>query len=95
MVDPKVVWTPAAAPSGLAFYTGDRFPAWRGNLFAGGLVSQDVRRIELDAAGNVRSQEEIRIGQRVRDVRQSPDGLLYVLTDESNGKLIRLEPTNN
>lgn len=95
MVDPKVVWTPAAAPSGLAFYTGDRFPAWRGNLFAGGLVSQDVRRIELDAAGNVRSQEEISIGQRVRDVRQSPDGLLYVLTDESNGKLIRLEPTNN
>jgi aldose sugar dehydrogenase len=95
MVDPKVVWTPAAAPSGLAFYTGDRFPAWRGNLFAGGLVSQDVRRIEFDAAGNVRSQEEISIGQRVRDVRQSPDGLLYVLTDESNGKLIRLEPTNN
>lgn len=95
MVDPKVVWTPAAAPSGLTFYTGDRFPAWRGNLFAGGLVSQDVRRIELDAAGNVRSQEEISIGQRVRDVRQSPDGLLYVLTDESNGKLIRLEPTNN
>ena len=95
MVDPKVVWTPAAAPSGLAFYTGARFPAWRGNLFAGGLVSQDVRRIELDAAGNVRSQEEISIGQRVRDVRQSPDGLLYVLTDESNGKLIRLEPTNN
>jgi aldose sugar dehydrogenase len=92
MVDPKVVWTPATAPSGLAFYTGDRFPAWRGNLFAGGLVSQDVRRIELDAAGNVRSQEEISIGQRVRDVRQGPDGLLYVLTDESNGKLIRLEP---
>lgn len=93
-IDPKVVWTPAKAPSGLAFYTGDRFPAWKGNLFAGGLVSQDVRRIELDAAGNVRSQEEIRIGQRVRDVRQGPDGLLYVLTDESNGKLIRLEPTN-
>ncbi|MEG3851328.1 PQQ-dependent sugar dehydrogenase [Microcoleus sp. herbarium19] len=94
MVDPKVVWTPATAPSGLAVYTGDRFPAWRGNLFAGGLVSQDVRRIELDAAGNVRSQEQIRIGQRVRDVRQGPDGLLYVLTDESDGKLIRLEPTN-
>ena len=94
MVDPKVVWTPATAPSGLAVYTGDRFPAWKGNLFAGGLVSQDVRRIELDAAGNVRSQEQIRIGQRVRDVRQSPDGLLYVLTDESNGKLIRLEPAN-
>lgn len=93
MVDPKVFWTPAIAPSGLAFYTGDRFPAWKGNLFAGGLVSQDVRRIELDAAGTVLKQEAIGIGQRVRDVRQGPDGLLYILTDESNGKLIRLEPT--
>jgi aldose sugar dehydrogenase len=93
MVDPKVVWTPATAPSGLAFYTGDRFPNWRGDLFAGGLVSQDVRRIDLDQAGNVRGQEEIRIGQRVRDVRQGPDGLLYILTDESNGRLIRLDPT--
>ena len=92
MVDPKVVWTPATAPSGLAFYTGDRFPAWKGNLFAGGLVSQDVRRIELDAAGTVKGQEVIRIGQRVRDVRQGPDGLLYILTDESDGRLIRLEP---
>lgn len=93
MVDPKTVWTPAKAPSGLTFYTGDRFPGWQGNLFAGGLVSQDVRRIELDQAGNVRSQQSIKIGQRVRDVRQSPDGLLYILTDASNGQLIRLEPT--
>lgn len=92
MVDPKVVWTPATAPSGLAFYSGDRFPAWKGDLFAGGLVSQDIHRIDLDAAGNVRGQEEIPIGQRVRDVRQGADGLLYVLTDESDGRLIRLEP---
>ena len=48
LVDPKVIWTPSIAPSGLAFYNGDRFPQWRGNLFAGGLVSQDIRRIELD-----------------------------------------------
>ncbi len=92
-IDPKVVWTPAIAPSGLAFYNGDRFPAWKGDLFAGGLVSQDVRRIDLDEAGNVRGQQEIQIGQRVRDVRQGPDGLLYILTDESDGQLIRLEPT--
>jgi aldose sugar dehydrogenase len=92
-IDPKVVWTPAIAPSGLAFYNGDRFPAWKGDLFAGGLVSQDVRRIDLDEAGNVRGQQEIQIGQRVRDVRQGPDGLLYILTDDSDGRLIRLEPT--
>jgi glucose/arabinose dehydrogenase len=92
MKDPKVVWTPAIAPSGLTVYQSDRVPAWKGNLFAGGLVSQDVRRIELDAAGNVQSQQQIAIGQRVRDVRQGADGLLYVLTDDSNGQLIRLEP---
>jgi aldose sugar dehydrogenase len=92
MEDPKVVWTPSIAPSGLAFYRGDRFPAWQGDLFAGGLVSQDVRHIDLDANGNVVSQQSIDIGQRVRDVRQGPDGLLYVLTDAQNGQLIRLEP---
>ncbi|MEM1168220.1 MAG: PQQ-dependent sugar dehydrogenase [Cyanobacteria bacterium P01_H01_bin.35] len=92
LIDPKVVWTPSIAPSGLAFYNGDRFPQWRGNLFAGGLVSQDVRRIELDEAGNVIGQHSIPIGQRVRDVRQGPDGLLYILTDRANGQLIRLEP---
>lgn len=92
MIDPKVVWTPAIAPSGLAFYSSDRVPAWKGNLFAGGLVSQDVRRIELDKAGNAKSQQRIAIGQRVRDVRQGADGLLYVLTDDAKGRLIRLEP---
>jgi aldose sugar dehydrogenase len=94
MIDPKVVWTPAIAPSGLAIYNGNRFPAWQGDLFAGGLVSKDIRRLDLDDAGNVKSQETIAIGQRVRDVRQGPDGLLYVLTDESDGRLIRLEPVN-
>ena len=92
MVDPATVWTPAIAPSGLAIYSGDRFPEWQGDLFAGGLVSQDIRRLEVDEAGNVINQESIAIGQRVRDVRQGPDGLLYVLTDEPNGQLIRLEP---
>jgi glucose/arabinose dehydrogenase len=93
MVDPLVVWTPAIAPSGLAVYRGDRYPQWQGQLFAGGLVSQDVRRIELDANGNVINETPIDIGQRVRDVRQGPDGLLYILTDEANGRLIRLEPS--
>ena len=91
MVDPKLIWTPSIAPSGLAFYSSDRVAEWQGDLFAGGLVSQDVRHIELDEAGNVVEEESISIGQRVRDVRQGPDGGLYVLTDEPNGQLIRLE----
>jgi glucose/arabinose dehydrogenase len=95
MVDPKVVWITAIAPSGLVIYTGKRFPEWYGDVFAGGLKSQDIRRIDLDDAGNVTGQNALRIGQRVRDVRQGPDGLLYVLTDESNGSLIRLEPTRD
>ncbi len=95
MQDPLVVWMSAIAPSGLALYTGKRFPQWRGDLFVGGLRSQDIRRIDLDASGRVRGQSALRIGQRVRDVRQGPDGLLYVLTDESNGSLIRLEPVDD
>ncbi len=92
MEDPKVVWTPAIAPSGLAFYNSDRFTQWQGDLFAGGLVSRDVRRIDLDQKTKVLNEESIPIGHRVRDVRQSPEGRLYVLTDEPNGKLIAIEP---
>ncbi|NEZ59914.1 PQQ-dependent sugar dehydrogenase [Adonisia turfae] len=92
MIDPLVVWTPAIAPSGLLIYQGDRFPDWQGDLFAGGLVSQDVRHIALDDLDMVVSETPIPIGQRVRDVRQGPDGLIYILTDEPNGRLIRLEP---
>ncbi|MEO0409731.1 MAG: PQQ-dependent sugar dehydrogenase [Cyanobacteria bacterium P01_A01_bin.135] len=92
MVDPIVVWTPSIAPSGLEVYRGDRFPGWQGDLFAGGLVSQDIRRIEVDESGRLVSEVPIPIGQRVRDIQQGPDGLLYVLTDEANGQLIRLEP---
>jgi len=90
--EPKLIWTPSIAPSGLAFYSSDRFAQWQGDLFAGGLVSDDVRRIDLDEAGNVLGEESIAIGQRVRDVRQAPDGMLYVLTDEQNGHLIAIEP---
>ena len=93
--EPKVVWTPSIAPSGLAFYSNDRFGAWKGDLFAGGLVSGDVRRIDLDGNGNVVKEESMRIGRRVRDVRQGPDGGLYVLTDEQDGQLISIEPTGS
>lgn len=91
--DPVLVWTPAIAPSGLAVYDGDRYPGWRGDLFAGGLVSRQVHRLRLDPEGSVTPQQEIPIGARVRDVRQGPDGFLYVLTDGAgDGQLLRLEP---
>ncbi|WP_026079956.1 PQQ-dependent sugar dehydrogenase [Spirulina subsalsa] len=83
MVDPEIVWTPAIAPSGLAVHQGD--------LFAGGLVSEAVHHIQLNDSGEVVDQRAIPIGQRVRDVRESPDGSLYVLTDSPQGQLIRLE----
>jgi aldose sugar dehydrogenase len=92
MMDPVVVWIPATAPSGLAFYTGPHFSHWRGSLFSGGLVSEDVRRIALDEHGRVQKQERLVIGSRVRDVKQGPDGFLYVITDEENGRLLRIEP---
>jgi aldose sugar dehydrogenase len=92
MVDPLVVWTPAQAPSGLLFYTGDQFPHWRGDLFSGALKRKEVRHIDLDAAGNVTGQQSLPIGDRVRDVRQGPDGFIYVLTDAQNGRLLRLQP---
>ncbi|MEO1003094.1 MAG: PQQ-dependent sugar dehydrogenase [Cyanobacteria bacterium J06638_7] len=91
--DPIRVWTPAIAPSGLAVASGRRHPAWRGDVFAGGLVSADVRRLRLDPGGRVLSEESIPIGARVRDVREGPDGALYVLTDSpSDGQLLRLDP---
>jgi glucose/arabinose dehydrogenase len=80
------------APSGLAVYSGDRVPAWRGDLFVGGLVGRSVRRLRLDADGRVIGESVIPIGARVRDVRQGPDGFLYVLTDEPAGRLLRLRP---
>ena len=90
MTGPKVAWVPSPAPSGLAYYTGTQFPQWRGSLFSGGLAAMDVRRIALDKDGNVTAQERLDIGKRVRDVRQGPDGQLYLITDEDNGKVLRV-----
>lgn len=92
MEQPIVVWSPSPAPSGLAFYTGKAFPQWQGSLFSGSLAGEDVRRVQLDAQGKVTAQEKLAIGKRVRDVRQGPDGQLYVLTDEAKGSLLRIVP---
>lgn len=97
MADPLVVWTPVIAASGLAYYTGDRYPGWQGDLFAGGLLSQQVRYVDLDEAGKPASQKFLPFDQRVRDVRQGPDGYLYVLTESRapDGKLHRIVPAAN
>ncbi len=92
MVEPALVWSMTTAPSGLLVYTADRVPAWRGDLFSGSLRAMDVRRISADATGRVTAEEVIRIGRRVRDVRQGPDGFLYLITDEAQGALLRIEP---
>lgn len=95
MADPVCVWTPVLAACGLAFYTGDKFPDWQGDLFAGGLVSRQVRRVMIDERNGevpVQGNETLPFDARIRDVRQGPDGFLYVLTDQRNGKLIRIVP---
>jgi glucose/arabinose dehydrogenase len=91
MEQPFHYWDPSIAPSGMAFYTGDRFPGWKDNLFVGSLKFGVLVRLELKDE-RVLSEERLQIGDRVRDVRQGPDGFLYLLTDESNGRILRLEP---
>jgi glucose/arabinose dehydrogenase len=84
---------PSIAPSGMAFLTSDRYGAgWQGNLFVGSLKFGFLDRIELANGRPVREQHLLEGVGRVRDVRQGPDGLLYIVTDESKGKLIRLRP---
>lgn len=91
MTDPKIVWTPAQSPSGLLFYTGTAFPDWQGDLFSGGLQGEQVRRIMLDGE-TVTGEESIPLGRRVRDVKQGPDGFIYILTAHHDGELIRIRP---
>ena len=93
-IEPPVLhWTPSIAPSGLEFYTGVAFPSWQGDLLAGSLIGQKLVRIRF--SGDVAVSQDILLdGQlgRIRDVRVGPDGLVYILTDERNGGLFRLEP---
>jgi glucose/arabinose dehydrogenase len=94
MEQPVIYWTPSIAPSGLAMYRGDKFPAWKGDLFVGALAFKHLRRVHLDESGNVVSQEQLlnNLHWRIRDVRAAPDGYLYVCTDEPDGRVLRLEP---
>ena len=90
MEQPLWKWIPSIAPSGMAFYTGDKFPKWKGNLFVGALAGQLIARLTLDGDTVVR-EERIRGTGRTRDIRAGPDGNLYVLS-ESEGALLRIEP---
>ena len=93
MAQPVHYWDPSIAPSGMAFYTGDAFPEWQGDLFIGALRDQLLVRLELDGERVVAEERllEDAIG-RIRDVETGPDGFLYLLTDERDGALYRLEP---
>ena len=89
---PITWWVPTSiAPSGMAFYTGDRFPEWRGNLFIGALAGKALWRMELNGNALV-SREALftSLNERIRDVRQGPDGWLYLLTDNTSGRIVRI-----
>jgi glucose/arabinose dehydrogenase len=94
MEQPFLFWAPSIALSGLAFYTGDRFPDWKGSIFVGGLVGTQLQRIVFNMRGlPIRRQPMLtELKQRIREVRQGPDGNLYLLTDEEFGALLRIEP---
>ena len=93
MEQPLLHWTPSIAPSGMAFYTGDRIPAWRGNLFVGSLKFGTLHRVVLDGTRVLRQEQMLKeIGDNIRDVRDGPDGFLYVATDSPRGRILRLEP---
>jgi glucose/arabinose dehydrogenase len=93
MQAPLVEWTPSIAPAGMAWYDGALFPAWRGSLLVSALVERSVRRVPM--VGGVPGPQEIlfqELGERIRDVRAGPDGAIYLLTDNPNGRVLRVVP---
>lgn len=94
MEQPVHFWDPSIAPSGFAYYGGDKFPNWKGNLFVGALAGRALSRLEMKDHKVVR-EERLFQGEfgRIRDVRQGPDGFIYFITDQSNGRILRLKPS--
>ncbi len=89
-------WTPSIAPSGMSFYTGSRFPAWRGDVFVGALAGRHLRRVVFDGLEPIHEEVLLEeLGERIRDVRTGPDGYLYILTDSDDGILGKLEPAGH
>lgn len=93
MEQPLFYWDPSIAPSGAAFYTGERWPAWKNSLFVGALAGQMLVRLSTQGE-RVTGEERLLtdIGERIRDVRQGPDGYLYLLSDDAKGKILRVRP---
>jgi glucose/arabinose dehydrogenase len=95
MEQPLYYWDPVIAPSGMVFYTGTAFPAWKGSLFIGGLASTNLVRLTVEGervVGEERLLTDMQPRERIRDVRQGPDGLLYLLTDNPKGRILKLVP---
>jgi glucose/arabinose dehydrogenase len=91
LADAIYYWNPVISPSGMTFYTGDAFPAWRNNLLIGGLSAEALVRLTFDGT-RVKHEQRIAIGERIRDVNQGPNGLLYLLTDDPNGRILKVAP---
>jgi glucose/arabinose dehydrogenase len=96
MEQPWLFWAPSIAITGITFYTGDRFPEWKGSIFVGGLVGAQLQRVVLNQRGLPTRRQSLltELKQRIREVRQGPDGLLYLLTDEPAGALLKIEPAD-
>jgi aldose sugar dehydrogenase len=95
MEQPVHFWTPSIAASGLLIYTGDAFPSWRGNVFVGGLAGEQLARLTLDGHRVLNEETLVQRMGRIRDVRQGPDGFIYLAIDHRGGQLtpiVRLEP---
>ena len=95
MEQPVRVWVPSIGISGLMIYTGDRFPQWRGNFFVGGMVGQRLSRLTLDGQRVIHEETLVQQRGRIRDIRQGPDGFIYLVTDDRDGKptpVLRIEP---
>ncbi|MCU0958235.1 MAG: PQQ-dependent sugar dehydrogenase, partial [Hydrogenophaga sp.] len=89
-------WTPSIAPSGMVFVRSDRYgPDWKGSLLVGSLKFRYLSRLQVDGTRVLREERVLpQLGQRVRDVREGPDGLIYLVTDDRNGQLLRLKPAS-
>jgi glucose/arabinose dehydrogenase len=98
MEQPVHFWVPSIGTSGLMIYTGDRFPAWRGDIFAGGMVGQQLARLDIEGDRIIREETLAQGLGRIRDVRQGPDGLIYLAIDGDQGaptQILRLEPVSS
>lgn len=97
MEAPFLFWVPSIAPSGFLYYSGERFEGWKGNLFVGGMRGTVFQRIVLNPKGQPIARESLLVDlrQRIRDIRQGPDGLIYLLTDENHGAILKLEPVKS